>query len=307
MVERVEELAASQGDVLSRGQAGELGADRHHIAHQVRVGRWLARGSRTVAIHRGPLPPEATRHSALFEVGAGAALDGATALQVAGLERFEAKVHVSMQHGRRPGRPPDVVVHELIAWREEHVIDAGIRRVRPEVAAVRAAAWAVSDRQAALVLLMTAQQKVALPERMLAHAEAQLRLRRRELIEGVLADTVDGAQSLGELDFARLCRQRGLPEPSRQVVRRRPSGRAYLDVVWEDFGVAVEIDGIHHLDPENAMEDQLRQNDLVLLPGSESMLRVMSWALRVDPAPFLDQLEELLVSRGARLNTSKRR
>lgn len=307
MVELVEEFAASQGGVLSRDQANELGADRHHIAHLISSGRWLTRGRHTVAVHRGPLPREAVWRTALFEVGPGAVLDGGTALQAAGLERFESRVHVSVQHGRRPGRPRDIVVHELIAWHEEHIIATGIRRVRPEVAAVRAATWAVSDRQAALVLLMTVQQRLALPDRMLAHAQSQLRLRRRELIEGVLAEAVDGVQALGELDFARLCRHRGLPEPSRQVVRRRPSGRAYLDVCWEEFGVTVEIDGIHHLDPERAMEDQLRQNDLALLPGSDSTLRVMTWALRVNPSPFLDQLEKLLVARGARLRRSTSR
>ena len=72
---------------------------------------------------------------------------------------------------------------------------------------------------------------------LLDRARSVVRLSRREFIEGVLTEAVDGVQALGELDFAKLCRQRALPEPSRQVVRRRPSGRAYLDVAWEALGI----------------------------------------------------------------------
>ena len=49
--------------------------------------------------------------------------------------------------------------------------------------------------------------------------------------------------SLGELDFARLCRERGLPEPTRQAVCKGPDGRVFLDVRWE-CGLVVEIDGV---------------------------------------------------------------
>ena len=47
----------------------------------------------------------------------------------------------------------------------------------------------------------------------------------------------------GKFDFARLCRSRGLPEPSRQVVRQTPGGRIYLDVAWDGYDLVVEIDG----------------------------------------------------------------
>ena len=51
----------------------------------------------------------------------------------------------------------------------------------------------------------------------------------------VILDLMDGVRSLGELDFARECRRRGLPEPSRQVVRRGRNGSYYLDVTWDDL------------------------------------------------------------------------
>lgn len=141
---------------------------------------------------------------------------------------------------------PGVKIHKVIRRVAGEIIDVGLPRSRPEVAAVRAAHWAVSDRQAALVLLMTVQQRLTTPAR-LAAAQRRVRGRtRRAFIRAVVRDIAFGVQSLGELDFARLCRARGLPEPSRQVVRQTSGGRIYLDVEWDDFDLAVEVDGAQH-------------------------------------------------------------
>ena len=124
------------------------------------------------------------------------------------------------------------------------------------------------------------------------------RLRRRQLILGVLADVVDGVQALGELDFARECRRRGLPEPSRQVVRRGPRGRVYLDVYFDDYGLVVEIEGAHHDSALNAVDDALRQNTLT--SQGDEFLRIPVIGLRADPNAFMAQVEARLVARGWR-------
>ena len=74
-----------------------------------------------------------------------------------------------------------------------------------------------------------------------------------------MVDLCDGAHSLGELDFAGLCREHGLPEPTRQAVRTLPDGRIYLDVAWEDIGLVVEIDGGHHALALDTVDDALRR------------------------------------------------
>jgi very-short-patch-repair endonuclease len=80
---------------------------------------------------------------------------------------------------------------------------------------------------------------------------------------------------LGELDFAALLRERGLPEPSRQVVRELPNGSVYLDVRWDRLGLVVEIDGGHHAMALMPLDDALRQNDVVLT--GETVLRIPCW------------------------------
>ena len=87
------------------------------------------------------------------------------------------------------------------------------------------------------------QQRLTRPDRVLAVWREVRRSSRRALLDTVIPDICDGAHSLGELDFAQLCRRVGLPPPTRQVVRTGPGGRIYLDVAWEDVGLVVEIDG----------------------------------------------------------------
>ncbi|MGC4109586.1 MAG: hypothetical protein QM747_04000 [Nocardioides sp.] len=87
-----------------------------------------------------------------------------------------------------------------------------------------------------------------------------------------------------------------MPEPSRQVVRRGRAGRYYLDAVWEEWGVAVEIDGIHHSWATHVVADALRQNDVVL--QDLVVLRLPRLGRRVARDSFFAQIEEALAARG---------
>lgn len=173
---------------------------------------------------------------------------------------------------------------------------SGIPRVRVPIAAVRAGLWAVTDRQAALLLTMTAQQGLATPEQIAKALLDVRRDKRRRFLETVVLDLLGGAQSLGELDFARLCRQRGMPEPDRQVLRKGKNGRYYLDVVWERYRLVVEVDGIHHTWATSIVNDALRQNDLSL--QSLTVLRLPLLGLRVAEDSFMTQVEDGLISAG---------
>ena len=171
---------------------------------------------------------------AIWETGAGiAALDGVTELIWAGLSGYrDERIHVSVVHSHTVKRVPGVRVHKITKRHAGELVPHGIPRTRPAVAAIRAAHWADSDRQAALLLVMSAQQRLVRPGELLTTARTVRGRRRRAFVGGVIRDIELGARSLGELDFARLCRQRGLPEPDRQFVREGPGGRIYLDVRW---------------------------------------------------------------------------
>ena len=211
----VEGLAADQDGVVSRRQLRQLGIDHDDISREVESGRWAVRGTQTVALHRGAPSVLARRWSAIWETGAAiGVLDGVSSLQHSGLTGYvDDDVHLSVVHNHNTRLLPGVRIHKVIRRVAGEVIDVGLPRTRSEVAAVRAAHWARFDRQAALLLLMPVQQRLTTPAR-LAAAQRLVRGRtRRSLIRSVVRDIAFGVQSLGELDFAALCRARGLPDP----------------------------------------------------------------------------------------------
>jgi very-short-patch-repair endonuclease len=173
---------------------------------------------------------------------------------------------------------------------------SGPPRVRPEVAAVRAALWARSDRQAATLIAMTVQQRLASAEQIGRELLKVRRDRRRKLVERFVLDAMGGSQSMGELDLVRECRRRGLPVPDRQVVRRTQAGTFFLDARWAQFRVVLEVDGIHHLAAPAVVSDAVRHNEIAL--SGDVVLRLPVLGLRLEPDAFFDQVRRALAAAG---------
>lgn len=171
------------------------------------------------------------------------------------------------------------------------VVGAGIPRVTTEVGMIHAAQWAMSNRQAALLICLPMQQRMTSSARLGLAWRGVTRSPRRTFLDNVIADVTDGAQSLGELDFARMARTVGLPTPTRQAVRQGPQGRVYLDVCWDEVGLVVEIDGGHHALALNPIDDALRQNERVV--AGDRVIRMPVIGLRLAPRDFLLQARRM--------------
>lgn len=112
-----------------------------------------------MALRPGPISVEATRWRAVWESGGGALLDGAAALLAAGMTGFETdRLDVSVPHANRGHRIDGVRLHRRRTMPARQ--GAGIPRVATATAAVHAASWTVSDRQAALLLCLPVQQRL---------------------------------------------------------------------------------------------------------------------------------------------------
>jgi very-short-patch-repair endonuclease len=292
LLARAQDTAASRDGVISRRELAALGLDRFAVRDMVSAGRWRVLGRQAVCVHTGELSEPARWWRAVIEAGPEiAALDGVTALVAAGARHLSSReIHLSVRHASRPLPVRGVRIHQVRGWHRRDVNTAGVPRVHPAVAAIRAAHWAVSDRQAALFLCVAVQQRIVSPEALQRAAQRITGRRRRAFVRRVVADLVDGAHSLGELDFARLCRQRGLPEPSRQVVRRGPRGKIYLDVRWDDLKLVVEIDGSQHTQGLSVSDDNLRANAVAI--RGDTVLRIDLVGLRVWEHLFMDQICE---------------
>lgn len=296
--EQLARRSAPEG-VAPRRLLHEAGVPPWFVERQVKAGRWRAVGRSTVVLHNGPTTPAQRRAACLYEAGPRAALAGVSALQQAGMQvGDDGLVHLVVPRGGAPLPVPGARVHESRRFQESDVVAGPPRRVRPALAAVQAALWARTDREATLLLTLVVQERRATPEQLAAALEPVLRHRRRQLVRQVLVDLAGGAESLGELDVGRAMRRRGLPEPVRQALRRRPSGTQYLDADFPRYGVTLEVDGAAHDLPEQRLRDLLRDVDL----GAEgrTVVRVPLVAWRLGQEQLLDALERLFASRGWR-------
>ena len=287
-----ESVAGDHDGVAHRSDLRSVGITRADVRSEVSAGRWLTRGVQTVVVGNGEPTGRALLWRAVWETGAGSVLDGVSALVASGLTMYEPSViDVSVPKANRSRQVEGVRRHRrriMPASRR-----SGLPRVDVPLAAINGAAWAVSDRQAVLILCLVLQQRLTTPERLSAawnECRTRMSPARQALLRITLGDLCNGAHSLGELDFAGLCREYGLPEPSRQVVRALPGGRVYLDAAWEDGGLVVEVDGGHHALALHVVDDALRQNSVVL--REERVLRVPVLGLRLVPDQFMAQVVE---------------
>ena len=290
-------LADTQSGVVSRPQLYKLGVTRWEVRGHVRAHRWQLIGDQSVCLHNSEVSDEGHRWAAVFQGGPRACLDGADSLIASGLARFTTdRVRVSVPRGARCRRTPMYDIRQTRRWSADDIVRFGIPRTRTEVATVRAGLWAVTDRQATYVVTLAVQQGLVPVEALGLELLRIRRDKRRLLLNAVVNDLLDGARSLGEVDIGREFRRRGLPQPTRQVLRRDAKKRYYLDLYWEDWHVVVEVDGIHHAWAENVVGDALRQNSLAI--SGDTVLRLPLLGYRLCPNDFFDQIEQALRKAG---------
>ncbi|MCU1592082.1 MAG: hypothetical protein JWP11_3338 [Frankiales bacterium] len=293
------EAAADQEQVAARRALYAAGVPRWLITREVRLGRWQTQGSQCVVLHNGPLPLRARWWVAVLEMGPSAALDGVTGMQAAGVAALtDDDVHVSVPRGARRRRLAGVVVHETRKHRAEDVVRVGIPRMPPHVAAVHAALWSRTERQALFMVTLVVQQRLATTSQLLEVLRRVRRSRWRKPVLAMLAELDAGIGSLNELDVARAMRARSLPEPDRQVVRRRSNGKEYLDARFTKYRIVLEIDGEQHELPWQQLIDLLR--DLATATSDETPLRISVAAWHAGREQILDALEGLFRARGWR-------
>lgn len=282
------ELLRRQHGVVTRTQLNRLRVTRDHVTHHRVALRWRALSPTVLVAHLGPLTRAARRWAAVLGAPAGSVIGAWSALEVGGLEGWHRDpIHVVVPRGAYPDRHPWLVVHESRRLREEDVVDAGGLPVHSIArAAVDAAAWQGSWRTAAGLMAAVVQQRLATTDDLFAMLDTVGKVRHRKAMRLALADVVGGADSLAEIDFARLCRRGGLPEPTRQAVRTDARGRRrFLDVEWRLPGgrrFVVEIDGVGHLERERWYDDLLRDAEL----GADAAtvrIRLPAMAARYEP------------------------
>jgi len=136
------------------------------------------------------------------------------------------------------------------------------------------------------------QQRLVTAQELDAALRAVGRIRHKKYLREAVADAAAGAQALGEIDLARVCRRFGLTEPRRQVPRRDESGVwRFLDAEWvlpNGEVVVLEVDGGYHMDAFSWQADMRRERSLVV--GRKRVLRATNFEVRHEPAAVVRDL-----------------
>lgn len=274
-----------------------LGVTPDGVRAQIAGGRWRRHG-KAVVLHNGPLTARQLDRVAMVNAGPRVLLTAFTGLELLGLTgwRREAR-HLLVPTGARVRKLPGVPVrvHKVVKWSDVEVSARSFRIHDAPAAAVVAAGVTTRPRTACGLLAALVQQRICTVDSLRDRVVATPNLRHRALLMAVLGDIGMGAEALSEIDFARLCREAGLPPPVRQVVRVEPDGRRrYLDAEWirrDGKRVVAEVDGAMHLAAPRWWDDQLRQNEVTI---SESLvLRFPSPVVRERDPVVADQLRRI--------------
>ena len=294
----MDDLLKRQDGVIASAQALGFMSEKA-IRHRLASGRWQRLHRRVFVTHSGPIIVAQRRWAAVLAAGGDAVVGGLTALDLRGYET--AKIHLLVRAARRPrSLPTGVVLHRTrTLGRDELLPDSRPPRTRPARSLVDAAQWALTDGAARAIIAAGFQQRLVREDDVRRTLDRLTRARRRRLIRVTVNDVVGGAHSLAEIDFIGLCRRNGLPEPIRQATRTDVDGRRrYLDALFPQWRIVVEIDGGQHLEVRQAWADMQRQNALWI--AGERVLRFPAWAIRADPTAVASQLRAALTAAGWR-------
>jgi len=254
----------SQSGVVSRQQATEAGYTKKAIEYRLRSGDWRRLHRGAYAAFTGDLSREGQLWAAVLRIGAGAVLSHETAAEVHRLiDKPVGPIHISVPTDRRPARQQfrGVVIHRsrcLVAewqgpWRlprtsvEDTILDL--------VAAARSFDDAYGWISRGVGRRLTSAQSLS---KALA---ARKRIRWRAWIAGALQDAAEGVHSPLERNYVHgVERAHGLPSAQRQARRRQGSGTRYLDNLYKEYCLCVELDGLFAHPAEGRWDDTRRDN-----------------------------------------------
>ena len=298
---RVGAIAANQAGVCTTAQARSAGLPDDAIRRLLASGRWTSLHRGVHLTNRGPAGLKERIWGAHLALGPGGVLGGTTAARYWGLadEDLAADEPITMvmpdgcsrqARGVRVTRVPlpaalahPVRVPPVLSI--EHTVLTAVADARTDAAAVDA-------------IQRACRLRLTTPDRLLAAAAARPRLRRRSLLNQVCAEVSDGVTSELEKRYRnRVARAHGLPPARTQVPSATGVRRVYRDVLYDPYGVIVELDGrLGHEQESEVLRDQGRDNHATLT--GRATLRFGWLAIAGSPCLVAVQVDELLHVRG---------
>jgi hypothetical protein len=239
------ELLSVQCGVISRSQAVGLGLPDDVIEGRLRTGSWRQLQWGVYGAFTGQPPRAAMLWAALLRSGTGAVLSHQTAAELDGLtDRASAAIHVTVPTSRHIRGITDLVIHRSsrIAVARHPVLLPP--RTRIEETVIDLTQTARSSDEALHWLSRACGSRLTTASRLHVALSQRKQVRHRsELVSGLTA-IANGVHSPLEYRYVRgVERPHKLPVAQRQAKITLGRTRRYLDNLYEEFGVAVELDG----------------------------------------------------------------
>jgi hypothetical protein len=205
--------------------------------------RWQAPFPRVYVTFSGPIPLRTMQFAALLYAGDGAALSHGSAGHYWRLCREPTRIHITVPYQRQVDVQPGLSTHRSRTLTEDHIHPSFVpRRTTIERTVIDLLAEQ-RDADAALGMVGDSfRNRLSSPEKLRLVLTPLTQTRWRKVVLEALPDMSAGAQSPLELRDAKLRRQHGLPAGRRQA-SRLADGTEYLDVLIEEWGLHVEVDG----------------------------------------------------------------
>ena len=265
----------SQSGVVSREQARAAGFTEKAIAWRLRSGKWQRIHRGAYATFTGAISREGRLWAAVLCIGPSAVLSHETAAEVHGLtDKPSTRIHISVPAGHDRGRYQKirgVVIHRSRCLVPELQPPWQLPRTTVEdtVLDLIAAARAFDDAYGWISAAVG--RRLTTPELLGKALAARSRMRWRAWVSGALQDAADGVHSPLERNYVHgVERAHGLPAARRQAKRRHGSGNRYLDNLYEEYGLCVELDGVASHPAEGRRRDTRRDNDN-LVQGTDTL------------------------------------
>ncbi len=254
-------IAQWQSGAVSRRQLLNAGLTSKVIATRLKRGRWQQLYRGVYAVFTGLPPRETWLWAALLRAGPGAVLSHLTAAELHGLLDHPAEsVFVTIPSTRR------VTTRGIVLRISGRIAEAAQPAREPPRTNLEETVFDLTELaetfdDACAWITRAVARHLTTEERLTEVLKRRKKMRWRAALHDVLAAAGDGIHSVLEYRYLRdVERAHGLPR-SRHQVRVVIGGRtAYRDIYYEDYGLAVELDGrLAHPDEER-WRDSRRDN-----------------------------------------------